>query len=65
MQSLALLFRPSTMPFEMRPLALNPFKMSGRWRRHMRAIFFMASIRERMAVAHQTSRNVPAQVADW
>ena len=30
MVSLALLFRPSTTPFEMRALALNQFKMSGR-----------------------------------
>ena len=65
MVSLALLFRPSTTPLEMAPLALNQFKISGLWRRHMRAIFFMGSMRERNAVVHQVSKNLPAQVGDW
>ena len=65
MVSLALVFRPSTTPLEMAPLALNQFRMRGRWRRHMRAIFFMGSMRERKAVVHQVSRNFPAQVVDW
>jgi hypothetical protein len=49
----------------MAPLALNQFKISGLWRRHMRAIFFMGSMRERNAVVHQVSKNLPAQVGDW
>lgn len=60
MVSLALLFMPSTTPFEIRPLALNQFKMSGRCRWHIRVIFFMGAMRERRAAVHQASRNLPA-----
>ena len=52
------------MPLEIWPLALNQFRISGRWRRHIRAIFFMGSMRERNAVVHQASRNLPAQVGE-
>ena len=49
--------RPARCPYQ--------FKMSGWWRRHIRAIFFMGSMRERRVAVHQASRNLPAQVADW
>ncbi len=62
--SLDLSLIPSTTPFDIFPLAWNQFKMSSRRRRHIRAIFFIGSIRERSTSRHQPSRNLPAQVGE-
>jgi hypothetical protein len=43
-----LLLKPSTIPAEISPRAQNQFKISGRWRRSIRATFFIGSMRERM-----------------
>lgn len=45
MHSLALFFKPSTTPFEIRPVALHQFKISGLPRRHIPPIFFISSMR--------------------
>ena len=64
MVSLALLFKPSTTPLDICPLALNQLRIKGRCERSMYAIFFIGLIRERNASVHQRSKNLPAHPAE-
>jgi len=60
----SLLFRPSTMPAEIIPRASNQLRMSSRWLRTVRAIFFMGSMRDRITFVHQRFRNFPAHAGE-
>ena len=59
-----MLLKPSTIPAEISLRARNQFKISGRWRRSIRATFFIGSMRERMTWTHHSSRKAPAQSSE-
>src|SRR5260370_3195061 len=61
MASLALVFRPSTTPSAISPLALNQFRRRGRCMRKVLAKRFIGGSRDRITRAHHLSRNQPAQ----
>src|SRR5512147_1756364 len=61
--SFTLVFRPSTAPDEIDPLARNQFRINGRCARMLRATFFIGSSRDRITRPAYSSRNLPAHTA--
>lgn len=64
MVNFALLFKPSTEAAKIWPRAWNQLSKSGRWRRNMRATFFIGPICDRMTKTHHSSRNASARPRD-
>lgn len=59
-----LLFRPSTTPLDIVPLALNQLRINGLWHLIIFAIFFIGIIFESITLLVHRSINFPAQVGE-